>query len=600
MGFRARRLRGVGAACAVLLAATNLAAGVVLAGEPSSRDSARASGIDLGAALSSDGRFRGAAGVSGSIDTGAWSLVSDIAAGEAPAFAPIPQATAIGPWSAIPSNVAGQPALQGNVLAVAVSGKDLYVGGQFLAAAGVPGANYVAKWNGTSWSALGNGPGGTVRAIAVIGTNVYVGGDFTNFGGNAGDYIARWNGSNWFALDAKANGDGALNGPVFALAASGTDLYVGGSFLNVDDNPTIDELAKWSAGAWSGLGSIGGNGVFPTVSAVYAIAVAGTKVYIGGTFVDVNNIALADRIAVWNGAWSALGNNGMGGAAISGEVRALTVSGTNVYAGGTFSNAGGVPAADKVAKWNGSTWSSLGSAASGDGALGGTTVVSIVVIGTEVYVGGTFFHRDIAEAGTVAKWNGTTWSALGSDGNGHAPIVNNVTALGVRVGHLIVGGIFLDAAKIPTADYVARWFYPPFTDIEGTTFEADIIWVWLNGITSGCQPTPPRYCPLDNVTRGEMASFLARALHLPATATDYFTDDETSVHEDNINRVRAANITTGCGEGKYCPLANVTRAEMATFLVRALGLTAGGNIDYFTDDNTSTHEANINRLSTPV
>ena len=81
-----------------------------------------------------------------------------------------------------------------------------------------------------------------------------------------------------------------------------------------------------------------------------------------------------------------------------------------------------------------------------------------------------------------------------------------------------------------------------------------------------------------------MASFLARALNLPATPTDYFTDDEGSSYENDIDRVREAGITTGCGAGLYCPASNVTRAQMASFLVRALGLSAGADIDYFTDE----------------
>ena len=50
-----------------------------------------------------------------------------------------------------------------------------------------------------------------------------------------------------------------------------------------------------------------------------------------------------------------------------------------------------------------------------------------------------------------------------------------------------------------------------------------------------------------------MASFLARAANLPATSTDYFSDDEGNTHEANINRIRAAGITTGCTATTYCP-----------------------------------------------
>jgi hypothetical protein len=66
-----------------------------------------------------------------------------------------------------------------------------------------------------------------------------------------------------------------------------------------------------------------------------------------------------------------------------------------------------------------------------------------------------------------------------------------------------------------------------------------------------------------------MASFLARALNLPAATEDFFADDAGSVHEADINRVAAAGITLGCGNGNFCPAKVVTREQMAAFLHRA-------------------------------
>ena len=132
-------------------------------------------------------------------------------------------------------------------------------------------------------------------------------------------------------------------------------------------------------------------------------------------------------------------------------------------------------------------------------------------------------------------------------------------------------------------------------------------------ITLGCSaPTdnPPSgdryYCPDDPVSREQMASFLARALDLPAADQDYFVDDEGSVHEDNINRAATARITLGCsaptdnppsGDRYYCPDDPVRRSQMASFLARALDLPAADQ-DYFVDDEGSVHEDNINRAAT--
>ncbi|MDE0067090.1 MAG: S-layer homology domain-containing protein, partial [Acidimicrobiaceae bacterium] len=77
------------------------------------------------------------------------------------------------------------------------------------------------------------------------------------------------------------------------------------------------------------------------------------------------------------------------------------------------------------------------------------------------------------------------------------------------------------------------------------------------------------YCPDRPVKRGEMAAFLNRALQLPAAEADYFTDDDGSIFEDHINRLRQAGITTGCADDAYCPDRPVKRGEMAAFLYRA-------------------------------
>jgi hypothetical protein len=136
-----------------------------------------------------------------------------------------------------------------------------------------------------------------------------------------------------------------------------------------------------------------------------------------------------------------------------------------------------------------------------------------------------------------------------------------------------------------------------FLDVSSSPFREDIRWIGTSGITKGCSANGEQYCESTVVTRGQMASFLARALGLPAATRDYFTDDETSVHEADINRVAAAHIAAGCGTGRFCPAQSVTREQMASFLARALGLPAASH-DYFTDDERSVHEASINRVAT--
>jgi len=95
------------------------------------------------------------------------------------------------------------------------------------------------------------------------------------------------------------------------------------------------------------------------------------------------------------------------------------------------------------------------------------------------------------------------------------------------------------------------------------------------GITKGCNPpVNDLFCPSASVTREQMATFLVRALGLPAGSAS-FTDIGGSVHAANIGALAAAGITKGCNPPDntlFCPGAPVTRAQMATFLARALSL----------------------------
>ena len=86
-----------------------------------------------------------------------------------------------------------------------MSGSDLYAGGDFTTAGG-SAANYIAKWNGSSWSALGSGMNGcTCAALAVSGSDLYAGGNFTTAGGKVSAYVAR----------------AIVNPPVLAIEADG-------------------------------------------------------------------------------------------------------------------------------------------------------------------------------------------------------------------------------------------------------------------------------------------------------------------------------------------------------------------------------------------
>jgi hypothetical protein len=116
-----------------------------------------------------------------------------------------------------------------------------------------------------------------------------------------------------------------------------------------------------------------------------------------------------------------------------------------------------------------------------------------------------------------------------------------------------------------------------FTDDDGNTHEGDIEAIAAEDITRGCNPPfQDRYCPDDDVTRGQMAAFIRRALNIGSTSTDHFDDDNGSTFQDDINAIAEEGITRGCNppaNDRYCPNDPVERDQMASFLARARGLT---------------------------
>jgi glucose/arabinose dehydrogenase len=141
-----------------------------------------------------------------------------------------------------------------------------------------------------------------------------------------------------------------------------------------------------------------------------------------------------------------------------------------------------------------------------------------------------------------------------------------------------------------------------FTDDNGNVHEGFIEAIAAEGITRGCNPPlNDLYCPGDQVTRGQMAAFLVRTFGLSDDGgKDWFTDDDGNVFEADINRLAQAGVTRGCNppaNDEFCPFDPVTREQMAAFLVRAYGYSDPGAGDFFVDDDGSIFEDNIDLLA---
>jgi hypothetical protein len=143
-----------------------------------------------------------------------------------------------------------------------------------------------------------------------------------------------------------------------------------------------------------------------------------------------------------------------------------------------------------------------------------------------------------------------------------------------------------------------------FRDTAGSTFAFEIDCIVAYGVAEGTSRTT--YSPGDTVTRGQMASFLARVLEAagrtrPANLPDRFRDDDGTRHEANIDWLAFTGVVSGFADGTYRPSAPVTRAQMASFLSNVIldldGRRPTSTTDHFWDDDGNHHEANINGLA---
>ena len=184
----------------------------------------------------------------------------------------------------------------------------------------------------------------------------------------------------------------------------------------------------------------------------------------------------------------------------------------------------------------------------------------------------------------VTVGHATTFTDVDTEGV-HAPAINALAADGLFVDTECGEGLFCPDQPIQRWT-MAIWLIrilggdPPtvgdsrFDDIaQGQWWGRYVEALADRNITLGCAADPPRYCPDRSVTRAQMASFLVRALQLPPAQTPAgFADTEGNTHQANIDALAAARITLGCDTDplRYCPDQPVTRAQMASFLHRAL------------------------------
>ena len=231
---------------------------------------------------------------------------------------------------------------------------------------------------------------------------------------------------------------------------------------------------------------------------------------------------------------------------------------------------------------------------SGGGGGGGGASPAVEISGSALAAADARVTFTAAVTGNIGS-RSLSWAAAGPNGfaaQGSGASFAFVAPTGGVYTVTVTAG---SGARAPTATTTLT----VLDDITGHQFSDEIVWLAEQGITRGCAAYA--YCPAGPVTRAQMASLLARALDLetPQQQAGFADVDPAGAHSANIEALHAAQITAGCSQQplRYCPDDPVTRAQMASFLARALDLEAPQQQAGFADvDPASVHSANIEAL----
>jgi hypothetical protein len=179
-------------------------------------------------------------------------------------------------------------------------------------------------------------------------------------------------------------------------------------------------------------------------------------------------------------------------------VYALVVVGSNLYVGGYFTTAGGNQALS-IAKWDGTIWTPVGSGVNGE-------IMALAAHGGDLYAAGSFELVDGIPANSIAKWDGAVWTPLGSGLN------SEVKALAAVGNDLYAGGLFTTAGANVSA-YIARAYMPPLPVLSVLRSRPNMTLSWLSSYT-------PEFTL-------EQADFVAAPANWISN-TDSITDDGTN------------------------------------------------------------------------
>lgn len=279
------------------------------------------------------------------------------------------------------------------------------------------------------WTALNGGIPSTVNFITRYNGNIWV----------AADSVYYWNGTGWNAV-----GTGMLYplgvGVVYALADFNGSLYAGGSFtVLTPDGNWYNNAGRLAGGSWTTCGSGTGNDGSGMNDYINFMTVYNGNLYAGGSFTSAGGDPLAPLDAMYIASFDGTQWNPVG-SGMNDAITDMVVYNNQLVVSGRFTTAGGV-SANHIASWDGTKWSSLGSGTNGK-------VTALAVFNGDLYAGGLFDTAGTVAATNIAKWDGQSWSALGDT------LMGQVYTLAVWNNKLYAGGNNIQQFFFTTEPYV--------------------------------------------------------------------------------------------------------------------------------------------------
>ncbi len=329
---------------------------------------------------------------------------------------------------------------------------DLVMSGSFMGIGGVANTKYIARYNKATntWSPFGLGLGDAPSnsfgtSFAKMGGDLYVGGFFADASGVADTKsIARWDGTQFNSLGQgwANNSINQVQSLLSSSAIGGPRVYIGGGFDNIAGQPAAN-IAMWDGTALTPLATsmnlVGINAVVFSMAMFDDGQGGGTQLYIGGRFADIDGVP-TKMIARWNGTtWSGVGTN-LGNTIATGEIDNMLIWNNELYVSGNNIRVDGV--LQQVAKWNGVTWTAVGQNPTGrvwtletfdDGS------------GEKLYAGGT-----AVALGRIFRLEGNVWTPYGGGAD------SQVIRLFKFAGEMFMGGSFANVNGVPASHIISR------------------------------------------------------------------------------------------------------------------------------------------------